>query len=291
MPASPSSSAQEARQRLGEQLRQLRTGAGLTGVEFARRAGWTQSATVSIVEKGRRTITSDHIRTWCRICDAAPERETDLLVQQANVARMWIALREHSNLGLDARQKATIGDLYEKISSELDYQTKVISGLLQTRAYMTEVLRGVRRDRQLSLDDVEQAVTTRMNRHAVLHRPGVKLVFLMEEAVLWYRPYAPQIHREQLDHVLDVMGLASVVVAVIPQKTDRRGIRPRESFSIIEIPGEATTAQVELLSGLLNLTDPYDVDLYRRSWADLWSIAVVGEAARNLIRTARDDLT
>ncbi|WP_425549665.1 helix-turn-helix domain-containing protein [Actinomadura keratinilytica] len=68
MPASPSSFAQAARKRLAEQLRQMRTDARISGREFARRAGWRSSSQVSMIEHGRRTITPDHIRLWCKIC-------------------------------------------------------------------------------------------------------------------------------------------------------------------------------------------------------------------------------
>jgi len=53
---------------LAEQLRQMRTDARISGREFARRAGWRSSSQVSMIEHGRRTITPDHIRLWCKIC-------------------------------------------------------------------------------------------------------------------------------------------------------------------------------------------------------------------------------
>jgi transcriptional regulator with XRE-family HTH domain len=286
MPSSPSSSAQEARQRLGDQLRAMRTSARITGVEFARRAGWSKSALVSMVERGQRTITADHVQLWCRICGASERREAELFAEQANVARMWVMLREHHDLGLDARQKATVGDLYSRIASELNYQTKVIPGLLQTEDYMTEVLRGVRRDRRLELDDVAEAVATRMGRQQNLHRPGTRWAFLLEETVLRYRYFAPEVHRAQLEHLSEAMQLPSVAVAIIPMDTPRRGIRARESFNIDTFVDGTIEARVELLSGLLTLTHPDDIALYRRSWDDLFGLAVTGEAARALIRAA-----
>src|SRR5262245_57792220 len=121
MPSSPSSSAQAARQRLAGRLREMRRDAGLTGREFARRAGWRDATSVAKGEKARRVITGDHVRLWCRICDAPRAREAELLAEQANVARMWVSLREHQGLGLNARQQATVGDLYSRITSELNY--------------------------------------------------------------------------------------------------------------------------------------------------------------------------
>ncbi len=136
--------------RLGARLRELRERAGISGVEFARRAGWSASTVVSQVEKGRRTITVDHVRLWGRICEAPDRLVTELLAEQANVAGMWLSLREQGRgLGLNARQKLTIGDLFSRVQVARTYQTKVIPGLLQTPEYMTGVLRGVRNDRRI----------------------------------------------------------------------------------------------------------------------------------------------
>ena len=286
MPSSPSSSAQAARQRLGTRLRQMRTEAGITGVEFARRAGWRGSAQVSMLEKGHRTITADHVRLWCRICGTPTEREAALLAEQSSVVRMWIALREHHDLGLDARQRTTVGDLYSRIASELNYQTKVIPGLLQTEGYMTEVLRGVRRDRRLVQDDVADAVATRMARQRNLHRAGTRWTFLLEETVLRYQYFAPEVHRRQLEHLTEAMRLPSVAVAIVPLDAPRCGVRARESFSIDHFTDGTAEARVELLSGLLTLEHPEEVALYRRAWDDLVGLACTGEAARARIRAA-----
>jgi transcriptional regulator with XRE-family HTH domain len=290
MPSSPSSSAQEARQRLGDQLRAMRTSARLTGVEFARRAGWKKSALVSMVERGQRTITADHVQLWCRICAASERREAELLAEQANVARMWVSLREHHELGLNARQTATIGDLNSRIVSELNYQTKVIPGLLQTEDYMTGVLRGVRRDRRLELDDVAEAVATRMERQQHLRRPGTRWAFLLEETVLQYQYFASDVHRAQLEHLMEAMRLPAVSVAIIPMNASRHGIRARESFVIDTLTDDSIETRVELLAGLLTLTHPEDNVLYQRAWDDLVDLAVTGDAARSLIRSALGDL-
>jgi transcriptional regulator with XRE-family HTH domain len=292
MPASsssPSSSAQAARQRLGEELHRMRKAARISGVEFARRAGWNQSVVVSQVEKARRTITADHVRLWCRICGATEQRTAELLAEQAAVANMWLSLREHSDLGLNARQRLTIGDQYSRTIAVRVYQTKVIPALLQTSEYMTEVLRGVRRDRQLQLDDVAEAVAERMGRQRNLRRPGVRFAFLLEETVLRYRPYDRDLHRRQLLHLLKVMRLPAISLAVIPMHADRRGIRPRESFGINTFLG-SEHVQVELLSGLLTLTHPDEVAMYRQAWDDLFGLGVVGDELRALIDEALHQL-
>lgn len=68
--ASPSSSAQQALQALGTQLRQIRAEAGLSGRALGLAAGW-HSSKISKIEHGRQTPTAADIRAWCLQCDAA----------------------------------------------------------------------------------------------------------------------------------------------------------------------------------------------------------------------------
>lgn len=105
MPSS-SSSAQAARQRLADQLHELRTTARISGVEFARRAGWKDSSSVSKIERGLRPASADHVRLWCRICAASPQRTEALLAEQASVARMWVTYQQLNCGGLTAARKS-----------------------------------------------------------------------------------------------------------------------------------------------------------------------------------------
>src|SRR4051812_40741096 len=127
MPTSSSSSAQAARQRLAERLREMRMDAGLTGREFARRAGWRDATTVVKVEKAQRTITVDHVRLWCRICGATDRRREELLAERANVARMWVTYQQLNRGGLTGAQKS-VREEYEQLALSRAYQPKVLHG-------------------------------------------------------------------------------------------------------------------------------------------------------------------
>jgi transcriptional regulator with XRE-family HTH domain len=284
--SSPSSSAQAARQRLGEQLRAMRTAARLSGREFARLAGWADATNVTKIEKGHRTITADHVRLWSRICRVSVHREAELLAEQTNVAQMWLSYRELGNqVGLNPTQKLGTGDMFERLSVLRSYQTKVPHGLLQTEAFMTGVLTGVRAERHIEVDDVAQAVGERMSRQRYL-RTRRRFLFIMEEAVLRYRMFGDDVHREQLRHLLEVMGRPQVSLGVIPQSADRDGYRVRESFEIVD----ADTVTIELISGYLKLTHRTEVTMYMESWDHLMTLAVHGERAEALIASALDAL-
>jgi transcriptional regulator with XRE-family HTH domain len=288
MPAPTSSSLQAARERLGGQLRELRLSAQLSGRAFAVSAG-CKPAKVSQIERGTRPASVADVRLWCRVCGASPQQADELLAEQAAVARLWISFRDlGGRTGLNATQKLLSGDMWERVQLYRGYQTKVIPGLLQTEAYMTAVMTGVRRERGTETDDVAEAVTERIGRQGYLLQPGRQFVFLIEEPVLRFRPYGPDNQRDQLTHLLTAMRLPSVQLALIPLDADRRGLRPRESFDITD----SSLVTIEMLTGFLSLTHPEEIAAYVTAFDQLLSIAVRGSAARTLIReaiTALDD--
>ena len=281
MPSS-SSSVQAARQRLGGQLRELRLAAGLSGRAFAAAAG-CQPSKVSQIEKAVRPASVADVRLWCRICGASPQRTQELLTEQAAVARLWIAFRDLGRrTGLNATQKMLSGDMWERVRLFRTYQTKVVPGLLQTAAYMTAIMTGVRQERGVEVDDIAEAVAERIGRQGYLLQRDRQFVFVIEEPVLRFRPYGIAVQRDQLMHLLDVMMLPSVSLGIIPMGTDRRGYRPRESFDITD----SDLVTIELLSGFLSLTHPDEIAAYITAWKQLFSIAVHGRAARTLIKDA-----
>ena len=189
MPPS-SSSLQAARQRLGGKLRELRLAAGLTGRAFAAAAG-CQASKVSQIEKGVRPASVGDVRLWCRICGASPQQAEELLTEQAAVARLWIAFRDlDRRTGLNATQKMLSGDMWERVRLFRTYQTKVIPGLLQTAGYMTAVLTAVRHERGVEVDDVADALAERIGRQGYLLQRDRQFMFVIEEPVLWFRPFS-----------------------------------------------------------------------------------------------------
>ncbi|WP_301175508.1 helix-turn-helix domain-containing protein [Actinomadura geliboluensis] len=285
MPSSPSSSAQAARELLGARLRALRSDAGLTGRGFAERAGWKAPSSVSMIEKGQRTITARHVELWCSICGASQALRRKLLAEQAAVAGMWVPYAQLNRGGLEAAQKS-IRQLYEELAVARSYQPKVMPGMGQTEAYTRAALTGVLVEQQVQTAEpdaeVEAAVAERMDRQRLLSRPDARWYFLLEEPVLWYRPYAAGLHREQLRHLLEMRRRPNVFVGIIPVGADRRGVHPEEAFDITD----DHLVTIELVSGYLSVTVPEEVALYRALWERLWALAVTGPAATALVRSA-----
>lgn len=289
MPSSSSSSAQAARQRLADQLRELRTAALISGVEFARRAGWRDSTNVSKIERAVRPASADHVRLWCGICGASEQLTRELLAEQASVERTWLPYRQLNRGGLKGAQES-VRDRYERVKLMRTYCTHVIPGLLQTRAYTAAALESVRIEQHVEVDDVTAAVDERMDRQRVLRRPDARFVFLLEEQVLHHQVVSAQVHAEQLSYLLTMARLPSVSLGIIPMNADRshagHRVWPEHTFVI----SDSELVTVELVSGFLSVSQAAEIADYVAAWERLFGLAVHGEKARQITTSARDRL-
>ncbi|MFG1997518.1 helix-turn-helix domain-containing protein [Spirillospora sp. NPDC048911] len=281
MPSSSSSSAQQARQALADQLREIRHSAGLSAKELAQRAGWHGNSKVSKIEHGTRPASAEDVRTWCNICGVSEQRTEELLSEQRSVAGMWVTYQRLNRAGLKQAQQS-VRPIYERASFIRAYQSRTFPGLIQTAAFTTTTLQQVRLRQGVHIDDVAAAVAERMDRQRVLREGNRRFVFILEEAVLRYRLTGPAAHAEQLGHLLEVMKLPAVSLGIIPMDADRLQARPAEGFVVF---GNEQVS-VELISGYLKLTQPSEVEAYVREFTGLANAAVFGQAARALIANA-----
>ncbi len=285
MPSSSSSSAQQARQALADQLREIRLAAGLTGRALASKAGWHGVSKVSKIENGVRPASSDDVRTWCRVCGTSAERVEELLAEQRAVAGMWVSYQRLNRAGLRKAQES-VRPGYERSALVRAYQPKIVPGLLQTAEYTTALLEDARDRQGVQRDDIAEAVAERARRQSVLTRAGHRFVFVIEEPVLRYRFCEPEILRGQLLHLRETARLPTVWLGVIPLAADRHKVLPREGFVMFD----EELVRVELISGVLSVSQPREISMYVHDFTDLARIAAYGQAARDLITEALNDL-
>jgi transcriptional regulator with XRE-family HTH domain len=283
LPTSPSSSAQQARQALADQLREIRETADLTARALAGRLGW-RTEKVSRIEHGTRAAAKDAVRDWCEACGVSPERRDELLAEQRAVAGMWVTYQRSHRAGLRQAQ-AAVRPLYERAALMRCYEPAHIPGLLQTAEYTAAGLTAVRRKLDLAMDDVTEAVAERMDRQKVLRSGQRRFAFLIEEQVLNYRPVPHDVHTAQLHHLMEVMNLPSVAVGIIPTQVDRSGLWPPEMFYMFD----DQLVAVELVSGVLEVTQPAEVAMYVQMFATMSALATTGDAARGLITQALEN--
>ncbi|MFI1524655.1 helix-turn-helix domain-containing protein [Kitasatospora cineracea] len=281
MPASPSSSAQEARLAVAARLREIMQDAGLTGQQLATRCGWNGAKTSRIVNA--KTPPSDaDIRAWCRACDADGQAD-DLIAANRAVDSMYVEWRRLTRTGLRRLQESA-APLYERTRNFRSYSSRVVPGVLQTEAYATALLNTVA-DFRNTPNDVADAVKARLARSRVIRTGHHRFAILVEESVLYYRLGTTDTMAEQLHHLLEVMALPALSLGVIPF-TAQRTMWPVETFNIFD----DAEAGVELLSAQVTVTTPSEIALYTQAFDRLRVFAVYGAQARELISRAAASL-
>ncbi|MEV0297174.1 helix-turn-helix transcriptional regulator [Nocardia sp. NPDC050710] len=270
---------QEARQAFGQQLRDLRKDAGLTGSQLAALAGWHPSK-VSKIEYGKQTPTEDDVRTWCAHTGAR-EHVPDLLASLRNVDAAYLEWRRILGTGVRRRQQhaSTIEAETRLIRG---YDPALIPGLLHTPAYAEAIIRQVIDFNQVP-NDVEAAVATRMDRQQkFLYRGDHKVHYLIGEQALYTTVGDDGVMLGQLDRLLTAMSLPRVVLGIVPMTAGYR--IPVTNFVIFD----QRQALVEGITAALTITQPREIAVYERAFDILAKQAVVGQNARELIRSAAD---
>jgi transcriptional regulator with XRE-family HTH domain len=279
--SSPSSSAQQALEALGARLREIRLDARLTGRDLGQLAGW-HSSKISKIEHGRQTPSAEDIEGWCRFAGAS-DQAADLVASLRAVEGMFVEWHRMERTGLKRAQEM-VAPLFERTRQFRAYDSWLVPGLLQTAAYTTAILQATAARRAVP-DDVSEAVAVRMERQHVLHEGDHRFAVVIEESVLRSRIGGVDTMAGQLGHLLTIASLPSVSLGIIPM-TAARTLRAVESFWIFD--DERVT--VELVSGWLTITQPREIVMYAKAFADLSSQALYGAKARGLITAAIDVL-
>ncbi|MER6712256.1 helix-turn-helix transcriptional regulator [Streptomyces sp. NPDC000877] len=281
MATSPSSSAQEARERVARRLRDLRADAGLTGTELATRCGWTHPKT-SRLENARTPPTPDDIRRWCEAC-GAPEQAPDIIAQSRDAESAYMEWQRQVRTGLKRLQDSYL-DLYRSTELFRVYSPTLVPGLLQTEGYARAVLSGVAELLAIP-NDADRAAAARMERSKIVHEPGHRFVMVIEESVLYYQLGDADAMAAQLGYLLTAGALPSVSLGIIP-KSVRRTLWPQEVFHVYD----DQLVSVELMSARVRVTQPSEVALYVRAFEQLRTMAVYGAEARALVLRAIEAL-
>ncbi|MFD4561681.1 helix-turn-helix domain-containing protein [Streptomyces sp. NPDC058469] len=282
MPISPSSSAQAARERVAQRLRDLRADAGITGSELAVRCSWTHPKT-SRLENGRTPPTPDDIRRWCAACGAADQAE-DIIAQSRDAESLYGEWRRKVRAGLKRLQDSYL-ELYQSTELFRIYSPTLVPGLLQTEGYARALLSA--NARLLGIpDDADEAAAARLERSQVIHEQGHRVVLLIEEGVLYHQLGDHDAMAAQLGYLLTAGALPSVSLGIIPKATQARVLWPQELFHMYD----DTLVSVELLSAQVNITQPSEIALYLSAFEKLRSMAVYGADARALIVQAIEAL-
>ncbi len=280
-PTSPSSSVQAAREQLAARLREVRLDAGLTKREIAARCGWSEAKSGRI-ENARTAPSDGDVLAWCRAC-GAETLAPDLVAANRQADSMYVQWRRLQRTGLRQLQRAAV-PLYERTTHFRVYCSNVVPGFLQTPGYATALLRSIATFRGLP-DDVDQAVTARVERSRIIREGGRRFAIVIEESVLRYQLGDAGVMAGQLGFLLSTMDLPAVSLGIIPFAIQRE-TWPVESFTVFD----DARVDHEPLSASVKVIAPDEVGQYVQAFAAFHRQAVYGAEARALIVKAIDAL-
>jgi transcriptional regulator with XRE-family HTH domain len=265
---------------IGRQLRALRERAGIDGKDLAAQLGWSASK-VSRLELARQGVSPADIAAWIAATDGTPDQRAKLLGLLDQAREEEHTLRRRARHGQAAIQ-AGYNTLVERSSLIRLFQTAVVPGLLQTPEYARVILTAAQRQLQLSVEDVEAAVATRMERQRYLYS-GRRFELLIAEPALRWGIVPPEVMREQIDRLHGVIGLGNVRLGILPLGVPL-DLVPLHTFAMYD-----DLVCVETFGREHRYTGP-EAETYAAVFDTLWQSAATGHEARRLLTRIADDL-
>ncbi|MER7169521.1 helix-turn-helix transcriptional regulator [Micromonospora sp. NPDC000207] len=197
---------------IGQQLREMREKSRLTLKEMGDYIN-RNASTVSRMESGIIPPRVPEVLAYLDLCGIDdPRRRDDLktMAQDAWQKGWWD--------GFSANVAGSLIDwiwLESRATAINSFQTSVIPGLLQTRAYAEALIRAW--DDSASDDDLARYVEVRMQRQQRLEEPDpVQFSTIIDEGALRRVVGGPEVMRAQLAHLRTMAGWPNVEVMILP---------------------------------------------------------------------------
>ena len=263
----------------------LRDQAGIQDKEIAARLG-NDPSKISRIRRGQTPSKAD-VRVWAEACGADDATVAELLTM-LDAAHERARVRSYSERRDQASDQQEYTNLHEQSHRIQEFQLAVIPGMLQTRAYAYRMFSEVAAiHNQLNEPEAINAATiARLARQPLLYDEGRDYEFLIDEPVLRRLLISTQAQRAQLDRLQTALDLPNVRFGIIPQDTELGGV---PWLPVTVFHGEETIAAIESPSQE-HFYSGAEADPFIRMMDRLWSTAVEGDAARQLILAARNAL-
>jgi transcriptional regulator with XRE-family HTH domain len=201
------------RRLLGQQLRALREGAGVTLAEAAEAIRGSTSK-VSRLETGQSPFRQRDVADLLTCYGLTDVEERDAVLsaaRQASVPGWWRTYGDTLPGWL-----ATYVDLEDAAQLIRTYELQLVPGVLQTEEYARAVIsRGLASSHPPEV--IEERVRLRMSRQQLLTREGAPDVWVViDEAVLRRVVGSAEVMRAQIEHLIDTAKTPNVTVQVLP---------------------------------------------------------------------------
>lgn len=260
---------------LARTLRDLREAAGLSTRTAGGRAGWSQ-AKVSRLETGRNLPSPTDVGRLADVYEVSPAVRRRL-VRLATDVQSW-SRRVVLNRGGNEFQ-AVLNDIEESSELVRTYSPAIVPGLLQTPEYARAIFTSFGATSRTP-EQVDKAVTTRIERQARIGTSGRRFVLITTEGALGWQARSPAVMVEQLEHIakLDRPGLE---VGIIPWGAAAT-VFPLHTWDMYDNRAVSfgTVASTALL------TAPQDVDAYAGIFGQLRAMAEFGDGADAVLARA-----
>ncbi|MFC7984311.1 helix-turn-helix transcriptional regulator [Streptomyces sp. NPDC057336] len=271
-------------------LKALRSRAGLTQSEVARRAG-VSVGTVNRYEtwQDRAKLRLPTVRAIADTCGATPD-ELDTLVQLVrNQKNGW--WMEHPAVPEVMDPLMSFEDVAEY---EHVFANTLVPGLLQTRRYALALHEA--QDVRTEADVIAAKVDARVKRQAILDRsPALHLWVVLDDAVLRRRVGGADVMAEQIDHLTVMAQRPNVDIQILPYTSGAHAAGSGGHFLILGRDDEENplssmnVVYLELHRRGLYLDAPVDVQNYKLMFDYLRSQAADTSASLELLTAARQE--
>jgi hypothetical protein len=211
---------------------------------------------------------------------ATAEERADLLALAETVAAETTSWRRARRHGL-ARIQESVGKLEIASGLKREFQPVLVPGLLQPPTYALQVFRAGHRDRP----DLSAAVAARMSRQEILQDQSHRFEFVILESALRIRQGTREDMHALYKHLVTVSTQPNILIAIVPQDLDLAAWH-QHGFSLFEERiSEPPLVHVETLTHGLSVTEPDEVERYRRAFQELREVSVVADRARELLES------
>ncbi|MFV2018476.1 helix-turn-helix domain-containing protein [Micromonospora sp. LOL_023] len=265
---------------LGVQLRRVREQANVT-TEKAADTIEVSASTLRRIEQGRVGLKGPALNALLDLYGITDTelRETLLSMARTGKQRGWWA--KYGDLPNSYRQY--IG-LESAASTIQNFETLVVPGLLQTVDYTRAITAADAS--QPTPQAIEERVAVRMERQKLLTEEKLRLVAVIDEAVLHRQIGGPEIMTNQLAALLEAQKRWNVVIQVIPFREGAYASM-LSSFHILSFDEGPGVVYIEGLTGDL-YAEGDDVQRCARVFSNLRASALSPTASTEMIKKLRD---
>lgn len=267
---------------LGDDLRRLREASGLS-LESAGEMIDASASKMSRIENDLREGSPCDVAALLAIYGCVGSRRVELMELAHEVERRGWWQRKKPDF---AERVRTLISLESKANLIVNFEGMHIPGLLQTGEYTRALLRECR---LVPLDEVEDRMIIRMQRHAVLLKPKPpRLLALIDELALHRLVGGHDVMRRQLDYLVEAAEQPNIAVRVIPNKAAHAGVDG--GFWLFRRSSGHKVVCLDNLTSTLFLEEPYEIEQYEQAIRLLVKRALPAQESVQLINKLAREL-